>query len=274
MIILPNVENYVHPVRPEVPLGESLPIYMAIRHGITIFDEHEFSMTIPATHTRDHTVLHMSGIGYCGRKLCLEYHDYEGYKTLDTTKPAPWFHMGHIVEEYVIHLLTIGGLPPYNQQKTLKDIQGKIVGHIDGMVNVYGREDLLEIKGLKHERIEQLVHFKLKDAIPTYYAQMQYYMFCLNLTGGQFIAFDKNNSDWYIEYIERNDEYIKGLRKKAMAILGTKQWWEIPENLVVRDCRFCPLKEQCADLEGKETFTQNFVEFHKGKLLKGDPDHE
>ncbi len=266
MIILPNVHAYEPVLKPDPPTGEIMPIYIALKRGMKLFGEQEFTCTIPPDHERDHSVLHMSSIGYCGRRQWLSLRDYNLYQELEEKNAqlaAPYLHFGNLVEAYTVHILTLGGISPFGTQEELIDFQGKITGHIDGIVTVSEKNHLLEIKGLKHSSVENLIRFKLREALPNYFDQMQYYMFCLKLDSGYFLALDKDTSMYYIEYINRDDERIRFLRSKVLGITGLPSFEDIPEKFIHRDCRFCPLKEICSPFDGKQGFIDKFVEYQK-----------
>lgn len=263
MLRLPEVKPRVEVIKPGMPTQDTLPVYLALKRGLECFGDSHFELTIPPEKERDHSVLHMSSIGYCGRRQWFQLHHTDEYAQLDKGSVGPYLHLGHMIESYTISVLTLGGLTPYGTQQELTDIRGKVIGHIDGIIDVNGVPHLLEIKGLRHESIEKLVYYKLQHAIPTYFAQMQYYMFSLGLAAGYFLALDKNTSVWYIERVIFSGEYATFLRRKAMVLLGARSMNDIPENFVVRDCTWCPLKEKCADMEGESLFIQKYVEYQK-----------
>lgn len=266
MIILPNVHIYDPVLKPDPPTGDIMPIYIALKRGMKLFGEQEFTWTIPAAHERDSSVLHMSSVGYCGRRQWLSLHDHALYEQLEEKSAglaAPYFDIGNMVEAYTVHLLTLGGCPPFGAQNELTDFQGKITGHIDGIVSISGTNHLIEVKGLKHKSVENLIRFKVKEAIPHYFDQMQYYMFCLDLPSGYFICLDKDTSMYYIEYVRRDDARIRFLRSKVLGITGLSSFEDVPEKFVERDCRFCPLKEICSPFDGKQGFIDKFVEYQK-----------
>ncbi len=266
MLILPDVKEYVRALRPPAPTRDTLPVYVALKKGIRLFGEHEFSCTVPKEHERDHSVLHMSSIGHCGRQQWLQLHKPEEFKALEGEPvSSPYLHLGNVIEEYTRHILELGGCPPFDVQYEVSDMLGQVTGHIDGLVIIDSISYLLEIKGLKHQSIESLIQQGLQDSKPSYYDQMQYYMSCLGLHAGFFVALDKDTSFYYIEYVNRDNSRIEFLKKKALAILGTQTLREIPERFVVRDCRFCPLIEKCAALEGQEIFIHNFVEYQRSR---------
>lgn len=265
MLILPNTKPQEYVTKPGAPTQATLPVYMALKRGIQLFGEHEFTSITPPEHERDHDILHMSGIGYCGRKLYFQLHHYEEYKELDKDIPAIYLHLGNIIEDYTVHILTLGGLVPYDTQRELRDLRGLITGHIDGLIKVQDEECLLEIKALKHSSVELLINHGLQRAIPTYYDQMQYYMFCLSLKNGFFVALDKDTSMYYTEKVVFSEERAKFLRKKAMVLQGLPMFAQVPDDLVVRDCRFCCLAEKCAKFEGEKMFIENFVTYQKSR---------
>ena len=271
MIILPDVKHYERPVQTISPNRDILPIYAALRTGVKRFREEEFVCTVPKDHERDSSVLHMSSSGHCGRKEWLhlhhtdEYDESEAILRLRIPPPYTAFHFGHIIEAYTLHLLRLGGLTPFNEQKELSDLGGKITGHIDAMVTISGTEYLVEVKGLKGESVELLNCVGVRKALPGYFFQMQYYMFCLELDFGYLIVLDKNSSAWYIELVRRDEESVRFLRQKVLALSSLQTIEGIPEKFIYRDCRFCALIEKCAQIEGQEQFIQNFVAHERSR---------
>ena len=272
MIILPDVKPYERPLTPAPPNLDTFPIYATLNKGMKLFREEDFSLLLPKEGHRDYTKLHMSSIGHCGRKEWYHLYDTEKYDALEANLrrriPPPYvaWHFGHIVEAYTLHLLRLGGLTPFNEQKELFDLNKKIVGHIDGMVTIGGKDFLIEVKGLKHESADLVLTCGLKKAIPGYYDQMTYYMHCLGVEAGYIIILDKDTSMWYTEKIMLDKERVKFLRRKALTLSGLKMLEEVPEQFVHRDCRFCPLIEMCADLEGKDKFIQNFIDSERRSI--------
>lgn len=275
MILLPNIKPYEASDMQTIPADRNiLPVYMALHKGMKHFRDEEFVCVIPKEHQRDYTVLHMSSIGHCGRKEFFHRYYTERYDTREMSLrlriPPPYnaFALGNMIEAYTLHLLKLGGLLPFEEQKELSDLNGKITGHIDALVRIEGKEYLIEIKGLKSESISLLLSCGLKKAIPGYYSQMQYYMFCLKIEAGYLIALDKGTSKWYIEYVKLDSDHITFLRKKVLALHGLQAIEEIPEKFIVRDCRFCPLIDMCAEIEGQEKFIQNFVDSERRSIYE------
>lgn len=265
MLILPDTKAYQFVTRPGAPTQETLPVYMALKRGLKRFADFTFDLTISAEKERDHTVFHMSSIGQCGRKLWFQMNHHDEYEELEGDKVSPALHLGHMVEKYVVNLLGLGELHVAQTQQAVKDLHGIITGHIDGLIEIGGERNLLEIKGLKHSYVELLIQNGVYNAIPVYYDQMQYYMFALSLKAGFFIAFDKDTSEFYIEKVAFDQKRVAFLRRKALVLKQTVLFQDVPEQYIVRDCRWCPLKEKCVNFEGRDTFVDNFVYYQQGR---------
>jgi len=246
---------------------DTLPVDLALRKGLKAFSRHGFHCDVPPEADRDNSKVRMSQIGYCARAQWFKLHHYQeylGYKEQMSVETlyVP-LHLGHVIEAYILHLLDLGGLTVFNTQQELRDFDGQVIGHIDGILEIRSMCHLLEIKGLKHRSIEELVTIGLHRAIPLYHDQMQYYMWCLGLESGYFVALDKDSSQFYIEFVPFQLERAKFLRQKALAIRNLQQVADIPERFVVRECAFCPLKDMCAAFEGETTFIEKYKQYHE-----------
>lgn len=264
-MILPDVKPHEFVVTPEPPTAATLLVYIALKRGVKRFGEFQFECSIPPEKVRDQSVLHMSSIGSCGRKQWYQLNYPESYALLDTSKPAPYLHLGQMIEAYTVTLLTLGGLPPYDTQRRVQDRTGRVVGHIDGLIDVQGEPSLIEIKGLRHQSVELLVHYGLERAIPMYHAQMQYYLASLEIEYGYLIVLDKNTSEWYIERVARTEVDHRYLHDKALAVLLAPKLGDIPEGYVVRDCRWCPLQNECVAVDGEKAFIKKFITYQESR---------
>ena len=274
MIVLPNVIPHEKLRVQEIPSDiERLLIYSVLQRGLKLFREDEFICRIPKERERDYSVLHMSSIGHCGRKEFLRLKDTQTFDDLEQILrnriPPPYlaWHMGHIIETYTLHILKLGGLPPFDMQRKVSDLDRKITGSIDGLVKIGTTNYLIEIKGLRHESVDLLPSYGVKKAIPAYYAQMQYYMYCLKVNAGYFLALDKDTNQWYIEYVRFDGYHISFLQQKVLALHSLQNIEDIPKEYVIYECRFCPLLEKCFNLEGEEQFLKNFTAYEEQRRV-------
>jgi CRISPR/Cas system-associated exonuclease Cas4 (RecB family) len=246
---------------------DTLPIYACLNRGSKNFRSQEFILKLNPRENRERiTHVRMSQIGTCARLQWYRLHDPDEIPDEDfgielACEKLRIFHAGDIYEAYIIELFRRGGWVVEEQQREVRDPDLRVVGHIDGLLSVRSEQLLLELKALKHETIENLAHNKVLQVTRAYYDQMQYYMFALrqdrfDIKRACFVAYDKDNSQFYVELVEFNEQYAKKfLRNKALNVLTSDSVKTIPELFITRDCDFCPLRHACRDdIDGIKEF--------------------
>lgn len=251
----------------------NIPLYSALNRGTEIFREKGFSFSLSPQPQRENVTLrlYMSKLHECGRLLWLQLNaphllykkPYDAFHDPDNWRAG---HMGDLIEEYTVYLLTLGGIPVNGRQKRLSDFDNKFSGKIDGIISIQEKENLLEIKALKHAKIVDVNTYGLHLALPEYYSQMQLYMYYLNLASGYFVAFDCDTRQYYVEYVKFNQDIINTLRHKVQTILNSFVIQQIPEHFIERNCFFCPARQICKQLS--EDFEGLYKEYQEKKSFQ------
>jgi hypothetical protein len=247
---------------------DNLFVLAALNRGTRLFEESGFACSLPPRAERPYH-LRMSQIGECARKQWyyisvpskMEESEFEA---ADVVAGIRALNLGNIIEEYTTTILRLGGLTVTDEQKEVKDLNGAITGHIDGVLTINMMKFLLELKALNLNSASKIVKNGVREGDPVYYSQMQYYMHCLVLSAGYFIAFIKDTGQYYVELVDADPNYQKMLRQRAVVIKNTTSAELIPEKHVVRECNFCPGKQFCVELDGGEAeFIKKFRQYHQ-----------
>ena len=126
------------------------------------------------------------------------------------------FQLGNKIEEYIIEIIKLAGFKikhlENDQQIGYYKCNNHIHGKIDGIVEIANEEHILEIKSVNEKDFKDLAKNKLKNTIDKYYIQMQLYMHYLKIHSAFLIAYNKNNSELYIE----NIQYDRNSKKKTI----------------------------------------------------------
>jgi len=268
MISLPDVGVYA-PNKMSIPCNkDNLFVIGALNKGTKSFEQSGFQCTLPPRKESPYHI-RMSQIGSCARKQWF-YLNEPDMMVEEAFQPAYEYegtratNLGNILEDYTIALLRLGGIEVSDEQKDLKDLDGLITGHIDGVIHINMTKFLLELKALNMNSASKFVKDGVKKGSIVYYSQMQYYLHCLKLTAAYFIALIKDSGQYYVELVKHDPAFQKMLRQRAIIIGNTSKVEDIPEKHVVRECTFCPGKNTCAKLDGGEKeFVKKFTEFHQ-----------
>lgn len=186
--------------------------------------------------------LGMSQIGEkCYRKL--QFDHYVAYSFEISNRIKRIFKFGHSAEADMIEDLKQIGIEVEGRQQSLIGVAGHWKGHVDGIAG----DMLVEFKTHNDKSFKDVVKKKVKESKPTHYAQMIAYMGYLELKKGLYMAYNKNDSSYYIEYVYFDEEYFKELKRKQMEVIsaevllprvgsGTPTWFE---------CKFCSASDVC-----------------------------
>lgn len=164
------------------------------------------------------------------------------------------FDFGHIAEKQITAELERVKCEIYDQQKEFIGFAGHWKGHIDGKIRyVPGREDfqyLLEFKTHNQKFFTKLKKEGVQKGFPKHYDQAQRYLAEEpDLDGIMYVGYNKNDSDYHIEFLERDESRIKELKLRESHVM-------FAETLLPRigtgqiswhECRFCDFKQQCFD---------------------------
>ncbi len=221
--------------------------------------------------------LRASSLGSCGRKLYYlgrgltpQEHSYEG---LIQMVQGDWG------EDGMADLLREAGYRIKDSQRelTLKHEGQEILkGHIDGLISIdsgiaeWDDWSLWEMKMMSAFRYKKLVRASVEEECPTYYDQIQMYMWLLNeepegeaVGETLFMAMAKDPSaanmgnkgprldPLYIEAVPFDYDYAEALVERAIrlhqAIEDGEEWEHERDPYKDWDCssRFCPVYDAC-----------------------------
>jgi hypothetical protein len=206
----------------------------------------------------------MSAIGDpCSRKLWYNYHDplQENFDAATLRR----FEDGHRSEDLMANRIRlVDGLtfmtldPNTGRQWELSDFDGKLKGHMDGVIQgilqapkswhvwegkCVNEKKFAKLKNLKLELGEKQA---LKEWDAVYYAQAQMYMGYTGMKRHYLTACTPGGRDWDSVRTEFDDTEFEKLKDKAKRILEAKA----PLAKVSNDpnwfyCKFCIYKERC-----------------------------
>lgn len=198
----------------------------------------------------------LSSIGEkCLRKLQLGH--YNCYTTKNTIRILRLFNEGHRMEPVLVDLLNQElGIEHYDDQRQVVGFSGHWKGHIDGvgvfnyqspLAEAYDDEFLTEFKTHNDKSFKDLLKNGVIKSKPGHYAQMTAYMGYLGLKKALYIAYNKNDSEIYHEWIDFDPEYFKELQRKEAEVV-------MAESLIERvgtnkpswfECKMCDAKDVC-----------------------------
>lgn len=160
------------------------------------------------------------------------------------------FHVGHLLESYVISLLKHSGYQVFHtneeddSQFGFKDEE--IAGHIDGVIMLNNTPHLLEVKSANDKRFSEMQKKGIEISDPVYFGQVQVYMRKMDLEVALFVAINKNNCSLYFEVISLNKMYADNLisRGKAIARMKSEPDRKYKTKAFFK-CKFCSYIEKC-----------------------------
>lgn len=168
------------------------------------------------------------------------------------------FNRGHREEERFIEWLKetcdeVWPLDPRTgEQIRIEDFRGYFGGSLDAVIRNptgYKGDFLGEFKTHGDKSYKNLVMKGVREAKPEHYAQMQVYLdYKPKLMGALYFAINKNDDSLYIEFVARDPDFAKVMKKKAVKIFLSK---EPPERFPEASeynfyCnRFCDFSSVC-----------------------------
>tara|TARA_R110000744_G_C19371578_1_gene562717 strand:- start:19491 stop:20327 length:837 start_codon:yes stop_codon:yes gene_type:complete len=204
--------------------------------------------------------LGMSGIGQkCHRKL--QYDHYWCYKIAHSARIKRLFQVGHDAEPKLVAEIEQLGYTFHSDQLEVTGTGGHWKGHIDGVFvklqelphrDFSSHEYLAEFKTHNDKSFKDLKKLGVKKSKPLHFDQCTSYSGYLNLEQSKYVAYNKNDSEIYVEDIPFDKERFKELKSKEAEVImaevllpkignGTSNWFE---------CKMCDARATC----------------HKGKL--------
>jgi len=162
--------------------------------------------------------LGLSGIGEeCHRKL--QHDHYLTYDSWITKRISRIFNLGHMMEQQVYADLHEAGYIIVETQPSMVGTAGHWRGHADAIVEKDGKRYLLEIKTHNASSFGDLVKKKVQKSKPGHYAQVQSYMGYLKLDCCLYIAYNKDTSEYYVEFIDFDDSVFRDAQRKEFEII-------------------------------------------------------
>ena len=231
------------------------------------------------------TYLGASMIGdECIRKVQLQY---LGHEPTITAKQVRTFDIGHRLEDLVIHWLRIAGFYVVTKDEDGKQFgfstaDGKIAGHVDGIIQAFPKElldptsrwpagratngcsvtlprratngcsnSLLEVKTMSNKSWNDTVKRGVLVSKPIYYVQVQLYMAYMpgEMQQCLFVALNKDTSELYFEMIAFDAETAQKYSDRAAQIIKASENNEllpcISNDPSFYLCKMCGFRGQC-----------------------------
>jgi CRISPR/Cas system-associated exonuclease Cas4 (RecB family) len=160
------------------------------------------------------------------------------------------FQLGHKIEAIVIADLKKAGLfvqendPLTGKQWEWNMHGGHVSSHGDGIVDIDGEPVLLEVKSMNDASWAKFFTSGVRVSHRHYYDQMQFMMGKSGIKRAMFIAYNKNNSKYHVEFVAADKMEYHGLMANvhlAMAGEGTK----IAKDMTDWRCRSCFKRDAC-----------------------------
>lgn len=213
-----------------------LPIADPIAHSLN-------NMTIES---ENRYYLGISQIGdSCHRRL--QYYHYWASKPNHSNRIQRIFDFGHLIEQNVREDLGKIGFEVFTSDVEIVGAGGHWRGHIDGLTYKDGHQVLVEIKTHNEKSFKDVKKNGVKKSKPGHYGQVQGYMGHLDIEECLYIAYNKNDSEYYVEFIPFDNEYFSELKRKENEIImsdvllprignDSPAWFE---------CKQCGVRDTC-----------------------------
>lgn len=143
----------------------------------------------------DKRTLRLSGIGKCLRGQAYNILGYDK-DTYLTPRTKMTFLFGDIIEAILINLANHAGCDIYDQQREVV-LEG-IVGHIDGKVEVDGKEYIVEIKSMSSASFDNFKRNGMSNDFG-YVSQANSYAYAEDCVGIVWLAMNKNTGHMHEE---------------------------------------------------------------------------
>lgn len=230
----------------------------------------------------------LSGIGEkCVRKL--QFQHYDCIDVSFSCRMIRLFGVGHRMEDVLIEeLRRFLNMSVTDAQKQCIGFAGHWKGHIDGIGRFFGdnkfgvsEEFLTEFKTHKASSFADLKKNGVKKSKPMHYAQMTSYMGYLKLNLALYIAYNKDTSEIYLEWVHFDeDDFKENKRKEAETVMADSLLPRIGNNSPMWfECKLCSLSDVCFGKEKPRPSCKNceHVDIHddglwtcgKGKTIAG-----
>ena len=162
------------------------------------------------------------------------------------------FDLGHLVEDVVVRDLKRAGLaiierdPMTNKQWTYEDFEGYAICHTDGLWEKPSTEvTILEVKSMNKSKFEHFKSGGVAYSHPGYYAQMQMMMGMSKIPEALFIAYCKDNSEYWAELVPFNQFYWESQRYRIERIMTDRDIHKINDDIFSFSCSGCFKRSAC-----------------------------
>lgn len=187
----------------------------------------------------------------CHRKLWYYFRWAENEEL--TQRQKRLFQRGHDEEEKFCDELSDAGVECHYVLDNQKEINigfGHIKGHPDGIaVNIPDApktRHLLEFKTMKTSKFRELSKFSLERSNPKYWAQVQVYMYTLELNRCLFLVRCKETDETYYERVKLNkDQAREYIRIGEEVVMSQSPPPRMSENQSFYQCKWCQFHEIC-----------------------------
>ena len=184
----------------------------------------------------------------CRRKLWFNFHWVTPVEEIDS-RLRNLFDTGTRAEDFIIRDLEAIGIEVTLRQEELWGFAKHAHGFTDGRcINVPEApktEHLLEIKTHNDKSFQELVKKGVKVSKPDHYAQVHRYMIATKLKRCLYVAYNKNNSEYYIERIRYDKGFAEDLLRKEYDIIVEN---DVPERKFEKSwfkCKWCDYNPIC-----------------------------
>lgn len=224
---------------------------------------------------------HRDNLGYsssgdvCKRKIWYDLHWSATKYITDRTERI--FETGNQAENFMINSLTKAGYKITDQQLEVSGCHRHVFGHIDGLIHIPEYEPmLLELKTMKDSNFKAVIKNKVKKAQWKYYCQMQAYMGKLGLKKGLYMAYNKDNSDYYFEIIDYNQNVFEDIESMWDEVITSEYPPDKIGNSTWFECKYCHNSGICHKMEAidKNCRTCEFGDIHPDGLWKCASDND
>lgn len=181
----------------------------------------------------------------CHRKLQL-YH-YWAYNTVIDARTKRLFNFGKMMEYVMIADIQSVGYKVITSQLDNVSASGHVRMHLDFVIEKDGVKYILECKTHNDKSFNDVKKKGVKESQPGYYWQIQGYMGYFKIYKALYLGYNKNNSEYYTEEIDFDQEVFSDIKRKEMEILmaevllprigtNTRTWFE---------CKMCDARYVC-----------------------------
>jgi hypothetical protein len=170
----------------------------------------------------------------------------------DTIRPKTLriFALGHKIEDLVIKDLKASGLDVLEKdhltgrQYELTDRGGHLRAHTDGQVVLDDELYLLEVKSMNDRNWKSFKKNGVAKSHPKYVAQCQMMMGLGGFETAFFIAYNKNTSEYHVEFIKFDEFFYANLQHKVDIVMRN-QARKISDNPDDWRCKMCFRRNVC-----------------------------